>query len=103
MFSPQRFEEGVQEVDQMLKLVKARGKTVLDLGCGPGRCSIPLAKHGFRVTGVDRTRFLLNKALTHAKNARVLVEWVHSDMRDFTRPNTYDLAISMYTSFGYFD
>lgn len=103
MFSPQRFKEGVQEVDQLLRLLKPRGKTVLDLGCGPGRCSVPLAKRGFKVTGVDRTRFLLQKGRAHAKRARVAIEWVQKDMRDFKRPNAYDAAVSLYTSFGYFD
>jgi SAM-dependent methyltransferase len=103
MFSPQRFKDGVREVAQMLKLLKRPGKTVLDLGCGPGRCSIPLVKRGFKVTGVDRTRFLLKKARVYSKKARLSVEWVQLDMRDFKRPNSYDLVVSMYTSFGYFD
>ena len=31
------------------------------------------------------------------------VEWVNEDMRSFVRPDTYDLALSMFTSFGYFN
>ena len=76
---------------------------MLDLCCGPGRFSIELAKRGFRVTGVDRTRFLLGKAKSREKKAGVKVEWVESDMRDFVRPGAFDLALSMFTSFGYFD
>jgi len=79
------------------------GKAVLDLCCGPGRCSIALAKKGFAVTGVDRTKFMLAKARAKARAANVKVEWVEADMRDFTRPDSFDLALSMFTSFGYFD
>jgi SAM-dependent methyltransferase len=76
---------------------------VLDLGCGPGRWAIPLAKRGFRATGVDRTRCLLAQARAKARTAGARIEWIQLDMRDFVRPGAFDLAISMLTSFGYFD
>ena len=79
------------------------GPAVLDLCCGPGRFSTALARRGCRVTGVDRTPFLLNKARRRARAAKVAVEWVRQDMRDFVRPGAFDLALSMFTSFGYFD
>jgi SAM-dependent methyltransferase len=33
----------------------------------------------------------------------VRIEWVRQDMRDFVRPEAFDVALSMFTSFGYFD
>ena len=68
-----------------------------------GRCSLALAARSFQVTGVDRTRFLLNKAKAFSRNAHMQIEWVQEDMRDFSRANSFDLALSMYTSFGYFE
>jgi len=103
MFPPALISGTGAQMRAMLKLARPRGKTVLDLCCGPGRCSIALAKAGYRVTGVDRTRFLLNKARANARKAGVRIEFVRSDMRDFVRPAAYDLALSMFTSFGYFD
>ena len=38
------------------------GAHVLDLGCGPGRHSLELARLGYRVTGVDRTACYLAHA-----------------------------------------
>jgi 2-polyprenyl-3-methyl-5-hydroxy-6-metoxy-1,4-benzoquinol methylase len=67
------------------------------------RCRSPLRSLGFSVTGVDRTAFLLDEARRHALTEGVEVEWVQEDMRSFARPNAYDLAVSVYTSFGYFD
>ncbi len=103
MFSAKRFADAASETKQAVALAKARGKSVLDLCCGPGRCSIPLAKRGFAVTAVDRTKFLLDKARSLAKRSRARVEWIQADMRDFVRPGAFDLVLSMYTSFGYFD
>ena len=103
MFPEKRVADADEQVAKALALTKPPGKSVLDLCCGPGRCSIALAKKGFRVTGVDKTAYLLNKARAKAKAARVNIEWVREDMRDFVRPASFALVLSMFTSFGYFD
>lgn len=103
MFPKERFERTPEEIRKVLALTQPGGKNALDLCCGPGRCSIALAQEGYRVTGVDKTRYLLDKARAKARAARAKIEWVESDMRDFVRQEAYDLAISMFTSFGFFD
>lgn len=103
MFDEQRFATADEQVRKIVKLTGVRRGAVLDLCCGPGRHSVVLAKRGFQVTGVDRTRFLLNKARRRAKSARARIEFVHSDMRDFVRPAAFRLALNLFTSFGYFN
>jgi SAM-dependent methyltransferase len=103
MFPEERFAAACEEVPRLLKLARPRGKAVLDLCCGPGRFAVPLAAHGYQVTGIDRTKWLLDKARSRARRAKVALEWVRADMRDFVRPGAFDLALSMFTSFGYFD
>ena len=103
LFPEARFASAIEDAGKLLRLVKPRGKAVLDLCCGPGRFAIALAKRKFVVTGVDRTRYFLTRARARAKSQGVTVEWVREDMRDFVRPQAFDLALSMFTSFGYFD
>ena len=103
MFDENRFAQAGEQVRKLLKLTGVRRGAVLDLCCGPGRHSVVLAKRGFQVTGVDRTQFLLDKARRHAKSERARVEFVRSDMRNFVRPDMYKLALSLWTSFGYFN
>lgn len=103
MFREERFAAAIKATSKLLRQVRPKGRAVLDLCCGPGRFSIPLAKRGYRVTGVDRSRLYLARARARAKAARVRVEWVRRDMREFVRPGAFDLALSMFTSFGYFD
>jgi SAM-dependent methyltransferase len=103
MFRTGIFAAGSDEAGKIEKLSGCSGGALLDLCCGPGRHAIPFAKKGFQVCGVDRTGFLLNKARDYATQESVEVEWVSSDMRDFRRAQAFDLAISMYTSFGYFE
>ena len=102
LFPGKRFAEAGDQMRKALKLAKPPGKTALDLCCGPGRCSITLAKRGFSVTAVDRTKYLLDKGRARARAARVGIEWVQQDMRDFVRANSFAFILSMFTSFGYF-
>jgi SAM-dependent methyltransferase len=103
MFPEQRFAAAPEEVEKALALANPGGKAALDLCCGPGRCSIALAQAGFKVTGVDRTKFLLDKARANARAAKTRIEWIQMDMRDFVCADGFDLVLSMFTSFGYFD
>jgi SAM-dependent methyltransferase len=103
MFPAERFAAAPEQVAQILSLTTFSGRTVLDLCCGPGRHAVEFAHHGFQVTGVDRTPFLLDRARDRARESAVDVEWVQEDMRRFLRPSSYDLICSLFTSFGYFD
>jgi SAM-dependent methyltransferase len=102
MFGPQKLAAAAAaEVGKALALSGVERGAVLDLACGPARHSRILAQQGFAVTGVDRSPFLLSKAREHT--AGVPVELVEADMREFVRPGAFDLALSLFTSFGYFD
>ncbi|MBW2368681.1 MAG: class I SAM-dependent methyltransferase [Deltaproteobacteria bacterium] len=103
LFPEQRFADAPDQVTKVIALTNPVGKSAIDLCCGPGRCSIALAGQGFNVTGIDRTKYLLDKARAKAKADKVKIKWIQKDMRDFVRPKTFDLALSMFTSFGYFD
>ncbi|NIW35141.1 MAG: methyltransferase domain-containing protein [Gemmatimonadetes bacterium] len=103
MFPDESFEKAVAQVDQLIELTAVQGGALLDMGCGPGRFSVPFAKRGFEVTGVDITPFLMQKALDYAKREGVRIELVKEDMRRFVRPDSFDLALSMLTTFGYFE
>lgn len=103
MFGEERWTAAPQEVQKLIHLLDLEpGMAILDLGCGPGRHAVEFAKRGYAVTGVDRTPFLLNKGKDHAKKAGVEVEFVLEDMRIFRRPNAYNAAFSLFTSFGFF-
>lgn len=54
--------------------------TALDLGCGTGDSSIYLARHGWKVTGVDFIPKALDKARTKAAAKGTEVDFVHADV-----------------------
>src|SRR5690242_11378547 len=69
--------------------LQARGP-VLELGCGTGRISLPLAKAGVDLFGVDRSEPMLARARTRLRRAKLTdrVQLVRSDIRfvPFTGP-----------------
>jgi len=103
VFSESAQTAAVADVAAIKSLVGRPVATVLDLCCGPGRHSVAFAKGGSRVTGVDRSPFLLGRARHYAVAAGVQVRWVQEDMRDFVEPGGFELAVNLFTSFGYFD
>lgn len=100
MFNADTFARGSQEVQQLLELVDTSPKTVLDLGCGPGRHALPLADAGLAVTAVDTSPSLLRQL--EANRGGRDIEIVEADMREFVQPQAFDLVVVMWTSFGYF-
>ena len=58
------------------------GMRVLDVGCGTGNASIPAARLGAEVTGLDFQPDLLAIAREQAADAGVDVDWVEGDAQD---------------------
>lgn len=102
MFPAESFAQAIEQAGDIMRLSGTSKGAVLDLCCGPGRHSIPLRKLGFEVTGVDLQPFLLGKARDYASQESVRVEFVEEDMRAFKRVESFDLVVSMFSSFGYF-
>lgn len=62
-------------------LAQEAGGSVLEIACGTGRVTIPVAKLGFPVTGLDIVRGMLERAKD--KSAGSPIRWVDGDARTF--------------------
>ena len=85
------------------KLDLKPGRSFLDCPCGIGRISLPLARMGIRVTGVDITPLFLQELETKARRRGLKIEAVEADMRRIAFDRRFDAAGSLWTSFGYFE
>ncbi len=104
MFHERRWEKTAEEVANIISLLNiGEAASVLDLCCGPGRHSLELARQGFSVTAVDRTKMYLERARKQAETEGLGIEFIQEDMRRFCRPGSFDAAINLFTSFGYFE
>ena len=66
---------------------------IIDIGCGTGRHSIELAKRGYKVTGIDLSESVLNRAKEKAKAHNLQIDFQKHDARKLLFKNEYDLAI----------
>ena len=103
MFPVERLANAPDQVRQIVTLTGVQEGAVLDLCCGPGRHSVEFARQGFTVTGVDRSPYLLERARDHAAESEAGIDFVQEDMRAFRRPDSFELAVNIFTSFGYFE
>jgi SAM-dependent methyltransferase len=77
------------------------GGELLDVPCGFGRHSVPLARAGYRVTGVDRSEPLLAEARRHAGGER-WPKLARADYRDLPFADaSFDAAVNLFSSLGY--
>ena len=82
-------------------LPKPPHKLVLDLCCGQGRHANLLALYGYEMVGIDLNAEALVEAKRYASPTTV---YMQQDMRQLADvPLTFDAAICLWQSFGYFD
>lgn len=70
------------------------GASVLDVGCGTGTLSVLLAEHGRRVTGVDLSPRMLERARAKADKHEVSVEFLLGDASDPPVQASFDVVIA---------
>lgn len=74
-------------------LAKRKGGPVLELACGTGRLSLPLAADGYEVVGLDASPPMLRQAREKANARGLLLELVEADMRSFDFNREFSLII----------
>jgi SAM-dependent methyltransferase len=104
VFGPELPEERTAaEVNGVVaQLGLAPGARLLDLCCGPGRHAVPLARLGYRVTGLDLSRRLLAEAA--AAGQGLPVGLVAGDMRRLPFADaSFDAVLNLFHAFGYLE
>jgi len=75
----------------------------LDLGCGTGAMTIPLAKAGLDMIGIDSSPEMLNAAREKAEKMKTEkpILWLLQDMTDFELYGTVDVVVSTLDCFNH--
>ena len=68
---------------------------ILDVGCGTGRHSIELTKRGYKITGIDLSETMLQKARNKAKAERLKIEFLNHDARNLPFNKDFDVTIML--------
>jgi len=82
-------------------LVGEHGGPVLELACGTGRVTLPLAQTGVEIWGLDVSAPLLDYARFKAEDETLRPHWVEADMRDFDLGRRFALIIIPYNAFNH--
>lgn len=89
------------DVEFYADLAKQAGGEVLELACGTGRVTIPIAEAGLPVTGLDMSVEMLRRAEKKAAEKGVLdkIDFIRGDMRQFELEKQFSLIMIPFRSF----
>ena len=74
------------------------GYPVLELACGTGRLTIPIAQSGVEIVGLDLSPSMLAHARTKARSAGLAIQFVEGDCRSFDLGRKFALIFMAFNS-----
>jgi SAM-dependent methyltransferase len=80
------------------RLAAAQEGGILELGCGTGRLTVPVARTGARVVGVDRSEPMLARARQRLRRSGLTAALIRADIRQlpFRRRSKFRLVMAPY-------
>lgn len=93
---------GSDDVEWFRALALRSGGPVLEIGCGTGRISVPLALDGHRVVGLDRSAAMLARARRRS-GATLEVEYREGDARVLALGEKFQLVVIAFNTFLEFE
>ena len=85
-----------------LAQAQAASGPVLEIGCGTGRVTIPLAAAGVDITGLDVSASMLEEAKRKAESQGLRINWVAVDGRSFDLGQRFALVIMPFNTLQFF-
>jgi len=79
-------------------LAKNKDAKILELCCGTGRLTLPIAKEGYDITGVDNASTMLKQAKLKSAEAGLEIKFIEADIRTLDLPEKYDLIFIPFNS-----
>ncbi|KHF38910.1 class I SAM-dependent methyltransferase [Halalkalibacter okhensis] len=95
-------EAYIPELPFLLKWASKQKGIIIDLACGTGRLTIPVAKNGFKLVGVDIHKGMLDEAVNKSSNLGLDIDWVEQDCTNLSLNLKSQLIYSVGNSFQHF-
>ena len=100
MFNPIRIEYITEKIKNHYKIKKDKnnfleGIDILDIGCGGGLISEPMARLGAKVTGIDASEKNINVAKLHSKKSNLEINYLNTSPDNLNNYEKFDVILNM--------
>ncbi|SEL40842.1 class I SAM-dependent methyltransferase [Paenibacillus sp. OK003] len=92
----------LEDVKFLSKWAAKADGVIIDIACGTGRATIPLALEGHHLIGVDLHEGMLAEARNKAEHLQLAIEWVEQDCSKLQLNVTSPMIYSIGNSFQHF-
>lgn len=82
----------VEDIEFWRDIAREADGPVLELACGTGRLTLPIAGDGVQIVGLDASPAYIDHARQKASKCSASVEWLVGDMRDFNFAGLFALC-----------
>ena len=90
------------ELPLLLEWASKKEGIIIEVACGTGRITIPLAKEGHRLIGVDIHKGMLDEARKKSSNLDLQIDWVEQDSSKMDLNIKSNFSYSVGNSFQHF-
>lgn len=98
------YTEWIRYLNRLFEKHGITPESILDIGCGTGNVTLPLAEMGYNLTGLDMSAEMLAVAESKAREKNLNIKWVQQDMIMMNLGGLqYDMVISMTDSLNYLE
>ena len=100
MFNPIRIKYINDQIKQYFNLKDIdddflKGLKILDIGCGGGLISEPMARLGGEVTGIDASEKNIKIAKLHSIQSNLKIEYVNTSPEKLNKTQQYDIILNL--------
>ena len=100
MFNPIRIEYILEQITEHFKIDKKKNNSlknlqILDIGCGGGLISEPMARLGANVTGIDASEKNIKVASIHCKKSNLEINYINKSPEQLDKKNKFDVILNL--------
>lgn len=98
-FNPVRLELIINYIKNYFSIINntnnLKGIKILDVGCGGGLISEPLARLGADITGIDASEKNIQAAKIHAKKNNIKINYIHGSPEQLNLKENFDVLLNL--------
>ena len=100
MFNPIRIEYITEKIKDHFKIKEdnptfLKGLNILDIGCGGGLISEPMARLGGNVTGIDASEKNIKIAKMHSEKSNLKINYINKSPEQLKNTNKFDVILNL--------